>query len=51
MDGYDSMGVPPYLNSPMGMGTIEADSYHGGVPTLALPEHLTTSYDTSDFGL
>ncbi|KAL9581081.1 MAG: hypothetical protein Q9212_004115 [Teloschistes hypoglaucus] len=52
MDGYDSMGVPPYLNSPMGMGTIEADSYHGGgMPTLALPEHLTSSYDTSDFGL
>lgn len=51
MDLFDSTGVPPYFNSPVGMGTIDADSYHNGVPTLALPEHLTPSYDTSDFGM
>ncbi|KAI4253586.1 MAG: hypothetical protein LQ352_003598 [Teloschistes flavicans] len=51
MDLFDSTGVPPYFNSPVGMGTIDADSYHNGVPTLALPEHLTPSYDTSDFGI
>ncbi|KAL8731067.1 MAG: hypothetical protein Q9181_004454 [Wetmoreana brouardii] len=51
MEGFDGMGIPPFLNSPMGVGVVNADTYRDVLPPLGMPEHMAPSYDTSDFGI
>ncbi|KAI4290428.1 MAG: hypothetical protein L6R35_000294 [Caloplaca aegaea] len=49
MDGFGDMGMPSYLSSSMPTGDVDAETYHGVLPSLGLPESITPSYDTSDF--
>ncbi|KAL8837168.1 MAG: hypothetical protein Q9170_002629 [Blastenia crenularia] len=49
MDGYGGMGMPSYLSNSMPVGNVDAETYHGVLPSLGIPEHITPSYDTSDF--
>ncbi|KAL8925407.1 MAG: hypothetical protein Q9208_003499 [Pyrenodesmia sp. 3 TL-2023] len=49
MEGFGDMGVPPYLSNSMPMGNIDAETYPGILPALGIAEHITPSFDTSDF--
>lgn len=51
MDAFDAMSMPPYLSSPMGVGSVDPETYHGVLPSLGMPDHIAPSYDTSDFGM
>lgn len=48
MDNFDGIAMPPYLDSTMPM---DAETYRGVLPSLGLPETLTPTFDTSDFGM
>ncbi|KAI4249304.1 MAG: hypothetical protein L6R40_000762 [Gallowayella cf. fulva] len=48
MDNFDGIAMPPYLDSTMPM---DAETYRGVLPSLGLPETLTPTFDTSDFGI
>lgn len=49
MEGFDDMGMSPYLSNSMPMGNIDAETYPGILPALGITEHITPSFDTSDF--
>ena len=50
MEGYDGMGMPTYLSGSIPMGSLNAENYQGILPSMGMPEQVTPSYDTSDFG-
>ncbi|KAL9031321.1 MAG: hypothetical protein Q9196_000645 [Gyalolechia fulgens] len=49
MDSFGGIGMPSYLSSSMPVGNVDAETYRGVLPSLGIPEHITPSYDTSDF--
>ncbi|KAL8804634.1 MAG: hypothetical protein Q9182_002442 [Xanthomendoza sp. 2 TL-2023] len=50
MDQFEGMGMPPYIDTNMSIGPVDADAYHGPLP-ISLAETLTPNYSTSDFGI
>ncbi|KAL8715129.1 MAG: hypothetical protein Q9220_001086 [cf. Caloplaca sp. 1 TL-2023] len=49
MNSYAGMGMSGYLSNTMPVGNMDEETYQGVLPSLGLPEHITPSYDTSDF--
>ncbi len=49
MEGFGDMGMPAYLSTSMPVGNIDAEAYQGVLPPLGMGEHITPSFDTSDF--
>ncbi|KAL8725258.1 MAG: hypothetical protein Q9166_007460 [cf. Caloplaca sp. 2 TL-2023] len=51
MDDFEGMGMSSYIESSMPMSTVDAEAYHGVLPSIGLTENIPASYDTSDFGM
>ncbi|KAL8747652.1 MAG: hypothetical protein Q9190_000499 [Brigantiaea leucoxantha] len=51
MEGYESMPIPPYMDSPVPFGNVDSGTYQNVMPGLSIPEPVGGGYDTGDFGL
>ncbi|KAL8786783.1 MAG: hypothetical protein Q9213_002604 [Squamulea squamosa] len=53
MDNFGGVGMSSYIGTsmPMPMGTIDADTYRGVLPSLGIQDDLPPYGDTSDFAI
>ncbi len=49
MDGFDTIGMPPYLHSPLSLDNVATDDYLGVLPSLGMADPAG-AYGNRDFG-